>query len=94
MALKLSEGKISKKGNKYRCKVVNILLGDNEYYLDEIRLAVKFDLPIIVVKGSSVCDEIILNHSREIKEYKIVNEGFFFFFNVFFKLLFFYFKEM
>lgn len=42
-----------------RCKIVNVLLGDTPHYLDEVRLAVKYDLPIIVVKGSPICDEII-----------------------------------
>lgn len=38
---------------------MNVLLADTPYYLDEVRLAVKYDLPIIVVKGSPICDEII-----------------------------------
>ncbi|EGR27332.1 hypothetical protein IMG5_197670 [Ichthyophthirius multifiliis] len=73
LALKLAEGKISKKVGKPRCKIVNVFLGDNPYYLDEIRLAVKFDLPIIVVKGSDICDEIIANYNKEEKQYKFVN---------------------
>jgi len=38
---------------------VNILLADTPFYVDEVRYAVKNNLPIIVVKGSNVCDEII-----------------------------------
>lgn len=44
---------------------MNVLLGDTPHYLDEVRLAVKYDLPIIVVKGSPVCDEIIRNSQDE-----------------------------
>lgn len=61
---RLAEGKVSRKVP--RCKIVNLLLADSPYYIDEVRLAVKYDLPIIVVKGSPVCDEIIkFSQSKE-----------------------------
>lgn len=63
LAFRLAEGKVSRKAP--RCKIVNVLLGDTPHYLDEVRLAVKYDLPIIVVKGSPVCDEIIRNSQDE-----------------------------
>jgi hypothetical protein len=40
---------------------VNVLLGDTPHYEDEIHLAVKYNQPIIVVKGSEICNEIISN---------------------------------
>lgn len=50
-------------------------MGDTPHYLDEVRLAVKYDLPIIVVKGSPVCDEIIRNQTEEDSEWNLVDPG-------------------
>lgn len=52
LALRLSEGKPSKRGTKQPCKVVNVLLADSQFYEDDLRYAVKNQQAVIVVKGS------------------------------------------
>jgi hypothetical protein len=49
---RIADGKLSKKAGKPRCKIVNVLMADTPYYREEVRLAVKYNQPIIVVKGS------------------------------------------
>ncbi|KAL4486365.1 hypothetical protein ABPG72_007151 [Tetrahymena utriculariae] len=40
-------------------RVVHVFVGDSSNYIDEIKLAIKFQQPIIVVPGSEVCNRII-----------------------------------
>ena len=70
LALKLAEGKFSRNEGKPRCKIVNILLADSVNYSDEVRYAVKHNLPIIIVPGSEVCNEILRVKGKLPKEEK------------------------
>mmetsp|Transcript_14330 Transcript_14330/g.1286 ORF Transcript_14330/g.1286 Transcript_14330/m.1286 type:complete len:195 (-) Transcript_14330:370-954(-) len=44
---------------KVRCKIVHVFLGDTPNYVDELRLAVKDNTPIIIVRGSKICNSIL-----------------------------------
>lgn len=43
------------------CKIVCVVLGDGEIseWIEDVKLAVKYDLPIILVKGNTICDKMI-----------------------------------
>jgi hypothetical protein len=49
---------------KYRnqpCKIVYIVLGDGDIseWIDDVKIAVEKNLPIILVSGSDICDKMI-----------------------------------
>ena len=48
------------------CKTVMVVLGDEPSCIEEIKIGVEMNLPIIIVKGSQLCDKIIgyLNHKE------------------------------
>lgn len=60
LASTLAQGKFSAKyaGNP-RCKIVVVLLGDNDECLGDLELANDMKLPVIVTRGSELCEEII-----------------------------------
>jgi hypothetical protein len=41
------------------CKIILIVLGDDECCLGEIKIAVQMGIPIILVDGSDLCDRLI-----------------------------------
>lgn len=55
----IAEGKKRGKGVP-RCKIVSILIADASYDItEEVKLCVENEIPLIVVPGSAVCDELI-----------------------------------
>lgn len=52
----IATGKLSKTKGRPRCKIVNILFADTNDCFDEIREAIINRLPIIVVRGSLLCN--------------------------------------
>jgi len=60
LATAIASGKFSPKyANNPKCKIVVVLLGDNEDCLDDLELANDLKLPILVTRGSELCEEII-----------------------------------
>lgn len=53
---RLAEGKLNKNGQRDNMKVVHLLLGEQEGFLNELQQAVMANHPIIVIKGSPLCD--------------------------------------
>lgn len=43
------------------CKIVYVVLGDGEIseWIEDVKIAVKNNLPIILVKGTTICDKMI-----------------------------------
>ena len=59
LCMRIAEGKKRPEGVA-RCKIVSILVADAVFdVLDEVRLCVESEIPIIVVPGSGVSDELI-----------------------------------
>lgn len=59
VCINLAEGKNKPKGVD-RCKIVSIIMGDSTFdIMDEIKLCVENEIPMIVVPGSPICDDII-----------------------------------
>lgn len=59
LCLRIAEGKKRAEGVA-RCKIVSILVADATFdIVDEVRLCVENEIPIIVVPGSPICDELI-----------------------------------
>ena len=52
----IATGKLSKTQGRPRCKIVNILFADTNDCFDEVREAIINNLPIIVVRGSDLCN--------------------------------------
>lgn len=60
LAGSIASGKFSPKyANNPRCKIVMVLLGDNDECLGDLELANDMKIPIIVTRGSELCEEII-----------------------------------
>lgn len=62
------------------CKTVMVVLGDEPSCIEEIKIGVEMNLPIIIVKGSQLCDKIIgyLNHKETMyneKVEKVLDKG-------------------
>ncbi|CAD8127926.1 unnamed protein product [Paramecium sonneborni] len=77
----IATGKISKTQGRPRCKIVNILFADSNDCFDEIREAIINKLPIIVVRGSHLCNQFIDQEKILDAEFEdIMNDkdGFFF----------------
>ncbi|KRX07611.1 hypothetical protein PPERSA_11160 [Pseudocohnilembus persalinus] len=69
LAQRLAEGR-GPKGSKRtdgkpKCKIVHILLADTPNYIDELKVAVRQNQPIIVVKGSSICNSLIQKYAPQ-----------------------------
>lgn len=59
LCLALAEGKKRSKWTP-RCKIVSILIADASFdIVDEIKVCVENEIPMIVVPGSSICDQLI-----------------------------------
>ena len=86
LCIKIAEGKKRVEGVK-RCKIVSILMGDADFdVMDEIRLSVENEIPIIVVSGSSLCDKLIKASNGDQGEVdgefqEIIDKGHFFYCN-------------
>ncbi len=60
LATTLATGKFSPKfSNNPRCKIVVVLLGDNDDCLGDLELANDLKLPVLITRGSELCEEII-----------------------------------
>ena len=60
LANTIAMGKFSNKyANNPRCKIVVVLLGDNDECLGDLEFALDNKLPVIVTRGSELCEEII-----------------------------------
>jgi hypothetical protein len=81
VAENLSKGNMWKRKYKVpQCKIVQIVLGEEASCLEEIKIGVEMKLPIIIVKGSPLCDKIIgyLNHKETMyneRVERILDEG-------------------
>ncbi len=65
MCIKIAEGK-KKSLNVPRCKIDCILLGDSTFDIyDEVKLCVENEIPIIVVPGSPICDDLVASATGE-----------------------------
>lgn len=66
LAQVLAQGKFSPKyANNPRCKIVVVLLGDNDDCLGDLEYANDMKLPVIVTRGSELCEEIIRYFTTE-----------------------------
>ncbi|CAD8199102.1 unnamed protein product [Paramecium octaurelia] len=77
----IATGKISKTQGRPRCKIVNILFADSNDCFDEIREAIINKLPIIVVRGSHLCNQFIDQEKildAEFEDIMTDKDGFFF----------------
>ena len=60
LATTIASGKFSPKyANNPRCKIVVVLLGDNEDCLGDLEMANDLKLPVLVTRGSDLCEEIV-----------------------------------
>lgn len=60
LATAIASGKFSPKyANNPRCKIVVVLLGDNEDCLGDLEMANDLKLPVLVTRGSDLCEEIV-----------------------------------
>ena len=60
LAATIATGKFSSKySNNPRCKMVVVLLGDNDDCLGDLEHAIDMKLPVIITRGSELCEEII-----------------------------------
>lgn len=72
----ISKGsKASQDSGKPNCRIIMVLIGDEKSAMDDVKEAVKRDIPIILVRGSELSDKIadyILGadkfHNAEIEE--------------------------
>jgi hypothetical protein len=87
ICLRIAEGKKRAEGVS-RCKIVSILVADAIFdIVDEVRLCVENEIPIIVVPGAGICDELIKissgdddgNGGGELRE--LIQKGHFFYCN-------------
>lgn len=88
LCIKIAEGKKRAEGVS-RCKIVSVLVADSTFdIVDEVRACVEAEIPIIVVPGSPVCDELIKlssgdddgsSGSGELRE--LIEKGHFFYCN-------------
>jgi hypothetical protein len=54
--LNIASGKNKPKGVE-NCKIVSIIMGDSTFdVVDEIKLCVENEIPLIIVPGSAICD--------------------------------------
>lgn len=67
---RLADGKLSKTQGRPRCKIVHILFADTTKCFDEIREAIIAQQPIVVVKGSKLCDAFIESKQEKKDEKK------------------------
>lgn len=42
-----------------QCKMVMVVMGEDSSCLEEVRIGVRMNLPIVLVKGSLLCDRLI-----------------------------------
>ncbi|EGR26903.1 hypothetical protein IMG5_205830 [Ichthyophthirius multifiliis] len=66
LALKIAQGNLNKNPNHQ--KIVNILLGDSDQYIEEVRLAVEFDQVVLIVPGSLICNRLIKEANGTIQQ--------------------------
>ncbi|CAD8138345.1 unnamed protein product [Paramecium octaurelia] len=72
---KLAEGRLAKNGQRESLKVVHILLGEQEGFLNELQQAVMANHPIIVIKGSPLCDQYFQNYNNPHANYSNASFG-------------------
>lgn len=81
IAENISKGNLESRAKNFQnCKIIMVLMGDNPYIKEEIKIAVSMNLSIIVVKGSEFTDKIIghLNGEQTIQSEpfrELINRG-------------------
>jgi len=60
--------------SSYKCKVVYVIMGDHEKCVEDLLTAIENELPVIIVKGSPLCDSIIDYARAEKKDKTKLND--------------------
>lgn len=81
LCVAIAEGKKKSKSIP-RCKIVSILIADAPFSIvDEVKLCVDNEIPIIVVPGSPICDDLIKSEGGKGELGNLVQKGHFFYCN-------------
>lgn len=59
LAKRIAKGR-AKKGNSFSCKIICIVLGDNETCITELQEAEDSLIPVIFLAGSALCNDIVM----------------------------------
>ena len=57
-------GRLSRQSKKVQCKIVVVVFGEHDSCIEEMKIAISKNLPIIVVKGTPLCDYMIRKMKR------------------------------
>lgn len=69
LKMRIAEGiakgnKDSRQKGSPACKIVLVIVGEHPSSLEDIRLGVSMNLPIIILKGSKLCNKIIAHMNQ------------------------------